>query len=101
MSASISGRSDQCKVHVVLVQHSSVLYFPRVSGEDNAETLVYIVPYNWPIPSLILQECVWLLDNFRDSFVLYVSYDMDKVTRQRAFQRRPTQVVEYYPAKGA
>ncbi|OXA38433.1 hypothetical protein Fcan01_26870 [Folsomia candida] len=98
MSSSISRRSDQCKVHVVIVKHSTSPYFPKVYGDDNAKTLVYILPYNRGIPYVISNK-YWRrsIDNIRDIFVLNVDYDRMIATALRAFQQRPIQVVEYDP----
>ncbi|OXA49258.1 hypothetical protein Fcan01_15425 [Folsomia candida] len=100
MSNLISRRSDQCKVHVVIVKHSSSLFFPEVYGAESAKTLLYIIPDGWLIPGVISSKN-WRrsIDNIRDIFVLNVDYDRTLATRLRAFQRRPAYVLEYNPFK--
>ncbi|OXA49259.1 hypothetical protein Fcan01_15426 [Folsomia candida] len=100
MSSFVAKLSNQCKVHVAIVKHSSSLSFPKVSAEDNAKTLVHIVPDGWLIPGRISRK-YWRrsIDNIRDIFVLNVDYDRTLATRLRAFQQRPTYVLEYNPFK--
>lgn len=101
ISASISRRSDQCKVHIVIVMHFPLFHLPTVTGEDKAETLVYITPDGWHMSEIIVNKH-WLgfIDHIRDIFVLTVNYDINKITVLRAFQHQPNEVVEYDPTQG-
>lgn len=101
-SSSISRRPDQCKAHVVIANSP---YFPFVSGEDTAKTLVYVMPASFRIPDVVINH-LWrfLIDNIRDIFVFHVNYDdknnVKMPNRLRAFQQRPTYVLEYDPLQG-
>ncbi|OXA38429.1 hypothetical protein Fcan01_26874 [Folsomia candida] len=100
MSSSISRRSDQCKVHVVILKHSSQLSFPTVVGEDNGKTLIYIIPDQMRIPTVIIEQD-WrsLIDKIWHIFVLNVDYDVNRLIVFRAFLQRQTHVLRYDPGK--